>query len=102
VLNELINSRLQIAGRVTKLAAPFLVAGLGALGLWTWNRAQTAEISELLLEFIIGHFCLMAGVYLAQCAASWWLGYRFTHLWLTTIACTAGAGMVIWLGEWLT
>lgn len=98
-LNDLINSRLQIAGRVARLTAPFLLVGLGALGLWTWNLANTAETGHLLHCFIIGHFCLMACFYAMQCGASWLLGHRFTRLWLTVTACTVGSGLMILLGE---
>ena len=98
-LNDLINSRLQIAGHVTRLTAPFLVVGLGALGLWTWGRAQTMEFGALLHGFVIGHLCLMAGFYAVQCAASWVLGHRFIRLWLTVIGCMFATGLLICFGE---
>ncbi|WP_226698674.1 oligosaccharide flippase family protein [Qipengyuania gaetbuli] len=98
-LNDLINSRLQIAGRVTLVTAPYLLIGLGALYLWVWNHAQSVEISDLLHGFILGHFCLMAGFYALQCAVSWWLGHLFIRLWLSVAACTAGAGLLIALTE---
>lgn len=100
-LNDLINSRLQIAGRVTRATAPVLTLGLGALWLWTSMRADTLDTWALLHGFILGHFALMATFYAVQCAASARLGYRFLRLWLTAAACTAGAGGLILLGEYI-
>lgn len=99
-LNDLINSRLQIAGRVSRLTAPVLALGLGALWLWTLTRADTLDTGEILHGFILGHFALMAIFFAAQCAASVRLGHRFPRLWLTVAVCTAGAGGLIFLGEY--
>lgn len=100
-LNDLINSRLQIAGRVAWLTAPVLVLGLGALLLWTFMRANTLNISEILHGFILGHFALMAVFFAVQCAASVLLGHRLLRLWLTVAVCNAGAGGLIFLGEYI-
>lgn len=98
-LNDLINSRLQIAGRVIWVTAPYLVISLGALALWTWFRAETLPTETLLNDFILGHFVVMAGFYLLQCFAAWRLGHNFTRLWGAVSVCTAGAGALIMLGE---
>lgn len=100
-LNDLINSRLQIAGRVTLVTAPYLATSLSALTLWTWSRAQALPTETLLYDFIFGHFVVMAGFYLLQCLAVWRLGHHFIRLWGTVAACTAGAGTIIFLGELL-
>ena len=98
-LNDLINSRLQIAGRVTRITAPFLLVGLGGLVLWTQARAQTLDTDTMLRGFILGHIGLMASYYAVQCGAAWHLGHRFTRLWLTVLACTTGTGLLIFIGE---
>lgn len=98
-LNDLINSRLQIAGRVTRLTAPFLFIGLSALSLWTWNESQKQDISAILHGFVLGHLCLMAGYYVVQCLGAYLLGHRFIRLWLTTFIATSVAGLVIFIGE---
>lgn len=98
-LNDLINSRLQIAGRVIWVTAPYLAISLGALALWTWSRAHTLPTETLLYDFILGHFVVMVGFYFLQCFAAWRLGHNFTRLWGTVSACTAGAGAIIMLGE---
>ncbi|MFG6519368.1 oligosaccharide flippase family protein [Sulfitobacter sp. 1A13496] len=98
-LNDLINSRLQIAGRVAMVTGPYLLSGLGALSLWTWSRAPVLETGDLLHGFILGHFCLMAGFYAVQCVTSWRLGYRFGRLWLTALVSTACTGVLILLGD---
>lgn len=98
-LNDLISSRLQIAGRVIHMTAPYLAMGLGALVLWTWNRGQDMAIGDVLQGFIHGHFILMAGFYTVQCWAVWRLGHRFIRLWLTVCTCTTGVGLLIFLGE---
>lgn len=100
-LNDLINSRLQIAGRVTRATAPVLALGLGALWFWTSARADTLDAKALLNGFISGHFALMATFYAVQCAVSARLGHRFLRLWLTVVACTAGSGGLILLGEYI-
>jgi O-antigen/teichoic acid export membrane protein len=97
-LNDLINSRLQIAGRVTRITAPVLVVGLGALAAVTW--AQDASLGEMLRGFIVGHFALMVGFYAAQCWATWRLGHSFFRLWLTVFACASGTGLLIFLGDY--
>ena len=99
-LNDLINSRLQIAGRVAQLTAPVLTVGLGALWFWTRMRADTLEINEILHGFILGHFALMIIFFAAQCAASVLLGHSFVRLWLTVVVCTVGAGGFFVLGEY--
>lgn len=99
-LNDLINSRLQIAGRVAQLTAPVLMSGLGALWLWTLRRADTLTTDEILHGFILGHFALMAIFFAAQCAATMRLGHRFLTLWSTVVVCTACAGGLIFLGEY--
>ncbi|WP_417713913.1 hypothetical protein [Pseudophaeobacter arcticus] len=98
-LNDLVNSRLQIAGRVTRVTASYLALGLGALTFWTWSRAQHMPISDTLHGFIMGHFILMVGFYTVQCWSAWWLGHRFVRLWLSTYVCTVGVGLLIFLGE---
>jgi len=98
-LNDLINSRLQIAGRVTVFTGPYLLIGLLVLASWTSSRAQAVGIGDTLQGFVLGHFCLMAGFYAMQCTASWLLGHRLIRLWLTVLACTAGTGLLIFLGE---
>lgn len=100
-LNDLINSRLQIAGQVTRTTAPVLALGLGALWFLTLARADTLDSGELLHDFILGHFALMVAFYAAQCAASALQGHTFFRLWLTVAACTAGAGGIIILGEYI-
>ena len=100
-LNDLINSRVQIAGRVARLTAPVLALGLGALWHWTLMNADKLDSSEILHGFILGHFALMAVFYAVQCAASVWLGHRFFSLWLTVAICTAGAGGLVFLGEYI-
>ena len=98
-LNDLVNSRLQIAGRVTRVTAPYLALGLGALTFSTWSRSQHMPISDTLHGFIMGHFILMVGFYTVQCWSAWWLGHRFLRLWLSTCVCTVGVGLLIFLGE---
>lgn len=100
-LNDLLNSRLQIAGRVARLTAPVLALGLGALWLWTLMRSDTLDLDEILHGFILGHFALMAIFFAAQCAASVLLGHRSLRLWLTVAVCTAGAGGLVFLGEYI-
>lgn len=100
-LNDLINSRLQIAGRVTRATAPALALGLGTLWLWTLMRSDTLDTGALLHSFILGHFALMAIFYAAQCAASVRLGHRFFRLWLTVAICTAGTGGLIFVREYI-
>ena len=98
-LNDLINSRLQIAGRVTRATAPVLTLGLGVLWLWTLMRSDTLDTGAVLHSFILGHFALMAIFYAMQCAASVRLGHRFFRLWLTVVLCIVGASGFIFLGE---
>lgn len=98
-LNDLINSRLQIAGSVAMLTAPFLVLGGGALAVWTSYLAQSVETGDLLRGFILGHSGLMTAFYIVQCIGSWRLGYRFIRLWLAVIGATFGSGLTIFIGE---
>ena len=100
-LNDLINSRLQIAGRVAQVTAPVLGVGLGTLWLWTTMRADKLDASDLLHDFILGHFALMFVFFAAQCAASVLLGHRLIKLWLTVTFSTVGAGCLIFWGEYM-
>ncbi len=100
-LNDLINSRLQIAGRVARATAPVLVLGLGALWIWTRLRADNLDTGALLQGFILGHFALMATFYTVQCAASALLGHHFPRLWLTVAGCTGSAVGLVFLGEYI-
>lgn len=99
-LNDLINSRLQIVGRVSRATAPTLALGLGALWLWTQMHSDPLDTGAILHNYILGHFLLTALFYAAQCLASVRLGHHFSRLWLTVVACTAGAGGLIFLGEY--
>lgn len=98
-LNDLINARLQIAGRVALVTGPFLVLGLGLLGWWTHGKAQVLGIEEVMLNFVLGHMALMIGYYAVQCGVAWFLGHRFVRLWSTTFVCAGGAGALIFFGE---
>ncbi|WP_425045270.1 oligosaccharide flippase family protein [Primorskyibacter sp. S87] len=98
-LNDLINSRLQIAGRVARKTGPYLGGGLSLLAFWAWSSAQSGNVENTLLAFVLGHFGLMVGYYTVQCWSSSRLGYRFTRLWMTVGFCTVGAASLIFLGE---
>lgn len=94
-LNDLINSRLQIAGRIARLTSLVLVMGMSALWLWISSRANALETGELLHGFILGHFMVVAAFFAAQCIASARIGHYFLKLWATVIVCTTGAGVLI-------
>lgn len=98
-INDLINSRLQIAGRVAKATAPVLMLGLSGLWLWGSSRTNLLGSEGQLYGFILGHFALMIVYYLAQCAASVRQGHLFLRLWLTVVVCTISAGGLILVGE---
>lgn len=100
-LNDLVNSRLQIAGKVAKVSLPVLALGLGALWLWTHMLAIKADMEVLLYGFVLGYFVLITAYYVTQCWVSTLLGHRFLRLWLTVAVCTAGTSGLIFLGEYI-
>lgn len=99
-INDLLNARLQISGRVAMITAPYLLLGLGGLSFWATSQAQGSDAGGILLGFILGHLCLMIGFYALQCMVSWHLGHRYFRLWTAVAACMTGAGLLIYSIEW--
>lgn len=80
-LNDLLVSRLRIAGRVAWFTGGYLIITLPVL------VSLTSFSSAKLFTFVIFHAALMLGYYLVQCIAIWQLGYRFGALWVSTVMC---------------
>lgn len=98
-LNDLINSRLQIAGWVARLTAPFLISSLLALGWWSHANAQTLVRGDVLFDFARAHFALMCGYFVVQCVAASLQGYNFVRLWCATGICTITTSILFFFAE---
>lgn len=91
-LNDLLVSRLRIAGQVAWFVGGYLIIALPVLVL------LTSVSSEKLFTFVMFHAALMLGYYLVQCVAIWQLGHRFGALWGSTVMCfTAGLAVLFFL-----
>ncbi|EBA13969.1 hypothetical protein RCCS2_08769 [Roseobacter sp. CCS2] len=84
-LNDLLNSRLQIAGRVAWYAAAFLLISLPILAFVTVRSNTDGNVGSTLMTFAVWHSALMLGFYLTQCIAIWRNGHRYTLLWLSAL-----------------
>lgn len=98
-LNDLLNSRLQIAGKVACFTSPFLVLGLVALGWWSHVTAGELMGNDVLLYFIRAHFTFMSGYFVTQCVAAYLQGQIFGRLWSATAICVPATGLIIFVGE---
>lgn len=87
-LNDLLTSRLQIAGRVAMATGPTL---LGSLAIITW----IVKNSEAPLErFVMLHAVAMVLFYVVQSGAILALGHAFWRLWLLSLG-TFGLGIIV-------
>ena len=84
-LNDLLNSRLLIAGRVARYLAAYLILALPALALVTAHGNAGGQPATTLLTFAIWHSALMFGYYLTQCLAIWRAGHRYPLLWASAL-----------------
>lgn len=85
-LNDLLNSRLQIASFVARFSLPLVVLGMAAL-TGSIIIYGSGSIHQTLLLISIGQSMLMAGFYVAQCTAAIRKGHSFWHLWMSVIGC---------------
>jgi len=81
-LNDLLVSRLQIAGKVSVFTATYLVIGLPLLVLVSSNN--DARLSE----FVTNYAVLLIGYYLVQCIGIWRQGHVFSLLWASAVGAT--------------
>ncbi len=82
-LNDLLNSRGEIAGQVARWTGPYLLFGLPMVYLWLRTMPDTAALLGL---FIPVYGAFMVGFYVVQCGAMARHGNVYYKLWGSTAA----------------
>ena len=99
-VNDLLHSRLQIAGSVILVGGPVLAAGLALLWVATVGvsegPAETNSVATL-GKFVVGHFLVMSTYFVAQSIAAWRCGARFTLLWCSAFVLSTALFSVSFL-----
>lgn len=98
-LNDLLVSRLLIAGKVARFAAAYLAVALPALTLFTIHASRTGDAGVVLYDFVVAQSCMMLGYFLIQAAVIWRNGHRFTFLWGTALLGYAFLILTFVVGE---
>lgn len=93
-INDLLNSRLKIAGAVAMGTAPFLLLAAAALFAFLRMLPAGAGTASVLDHFVLGYAALMLGFYIVQCAVMHARGARFPLLWGIAIASFLGLALL--------
>jgi len=95
-LNDLLNSRAQIAGRVARWTGPYLTVALLFVSWALLTRQGMDSATVALPLFVPLYATLMFGYYAVQCWAMYRQGSLFVRLWASTYAMFAlGVGFLI-------
>ncbi len=89
-MNDLLNSRLKMAGTVAVGTALFLALAVPGLLVWLERQPMGSDPAAMLDRFVAGYAALMLGFYLVQCGAMYRMGARFWALWGVSIASFSG------------
>ena len=89
-MNDLLSSRLKLAGTVAIRTALFLALTGPGLLAWLDRLPVGVDPAAMLNRFVVGYAALMLGFYLVQCGAMYHKGARFPALWGVSIASFAG------------
>lgn len=84
-MNDLLNSRLKIAGTVAVGTALFLALAVPSVLVWLDRFPVEFNPAAMLNRFVAGYAALMLGFYLVQCGAMYRKGARFPALWGVSI-----------------
>jgi O-antigen/teichoic acid export membrane protein len=84
-MNDLLNSRLKLAGTVAIRTALFLALAVPGLLVWLERLPVGGDPAAIVDRFVAGYAALMLGFYLVQCGAMYRKGARFSALWSVSI-----------------
>jgi hypothetical protein len=91
-LNDLVNTRSQIAGVVVRWAAVYFALALPLT--WLWLSARVVDLAV----FVPVHSLVMAGYFLTQALVMWRCGVRLHRIWALTVGAFVALSALAWMG----
>jgi len=99
-LNDLLNSRLQIAGYVSRIGIVVLFPSIVILAAVLSLSPSDVE-TQLIRRLVLGHSLIIFVFFISQCCAMYKKGFGFMRLWAAVTLCYLASVSLIFLREFV-